>query len=561
METPLAQQSSESVFAKEELIIAFVQEAFPTIDLSPGTAIRDIVIRIYAHLETRIQEQIDLALTASSLLEISKNPEAVNELQLERLLSNYGVTRSEGASSIGKVRLFLSSDSSVLIDVNTVLTINNVEFNPAESLVLLPFTSFSGLSNQRLISPSGSVYTALIDVVASNPGAAGNVRAGSLVAGLTPAITGLISAKADSDFTGGRDSDDNTVLLEKMKTGIVGKLFAGRDHIKAKLKTEFPGIVDVGCVGFLDPEMTRDLVNGVHTGGRVDLFVKSATYPSRIQEHLTPRLVSFNTIDREGLFEFNFDSAKAAGLYSVESVKALLSQLGSFEIISDSRRLSNSGVHYIEDASKSAFSVFQTAIITFAVPFDSMIQAWSLQEVTPPTYNEFVGNLANYINNQPTSEFFKFYVEYLKMPDLQEIQTYVDLASERTLSAEMLVHAPVPVMCSLQIRLLKKIGSPDLDIAALKSSLASKFNSYGFGESIPGSALVHVVYSNVPEGYTVDLPIHMYGVVINPDLSKEVVFSSDALKATTNYDKGISPNNTAFFLESNLIDISIKECS
>lgn len=559
METPLAQQSPESVIAKEELIVAFVQEAFPTLDLTPGTALRDLVIRIYAHLETRIQEQIDLALISSSLLEISKNPDVADDVQVDRLLSNYNISRSIGGTATGKLRLFLTSSDSSIVSQDTEFMINNVVFRPTTAFLLLSATSFTAAANQRLLTPSGTVFTAVIDVVAVEPGSTGNVRAGALVAEITPAPTNYISGRADSDFTGGTDSDDNASLLSKLRNGVVGKLFGGREHIRAKLKTQFPTIVDVGCVGFLDPEMKRDLVNGVHMGGRIDLFVKSAPYPSRIQEQIVPKLLSFNSVDQDALFEFDWDADRASGLYLIESIKALLTQAGSYEIVSDIRALGNSGYHYIEDAAKSAFSSYQRIKVRFVVPFDGLMKAWSL-DTAAPTAAQFGSNLATYINEQPTKGFFKFYVEYLKMPELAEIQQYVDLASERSLSADILVHAPVPVLCSLQLRLLKKSGSSDVDLSKLKSALSNKFNSYGFGEIVPGSALIHVAYENLPEGYTVDLPIHLYGVLINSDLSKDVLFSSDALRPPMNPKKGISPNNVAFFLESNLIDVSIKEC-
>lgn len=560
METPLAQQSAETVIAKEELIIAFVQEAFPSLDMTPGTALRDLVIRIYAHLETRIQEQIDLALISSSLLEISKNPNVVDSIQVERLLSNYNVSRSVGATATGKLRLFLTSNESTIINGDTKITINNVIFKPTATFLLLAPGAYNAAANQRLVTPSGTVYTTVIDVIALEPGSAGNARAGSLVAAISPVPLNFISGKVDSDFTGGLDSDDNATLLSKLRTGVVGKVFGGREHIKAKLKNEFFGIVDVGCVGFMDPEMRRDLVNGVHMGGRVDLFIKSATYPTRTQEQITPKLISFDSVNGEGLFEFFMDVDKASGLYSVESIKATLVQAGSYEIVSDIRSLGDSGTHYIEDASKSAFSAFQRVKIRFTVPFDGMTQAWSLLNQTAPTRATFLSNLQYYIDNQLTQGFYKFYIEYLRMPNLQEIQSYVDLAEEKSLSADMLVHAPIPVLCSLQLRLLKKSGSTDVDLPKLKSALTTKFNSYGFGDIIPGSALIHTAYENLPDGYTIDLPIHLYGVLINPDLSKDVLFSADALRPPMNPAKGVSPNNIAFFLESNLIDISVKEC-
>jgi len=147
METPLAQQSAETVIAKEELILAFVQEAFPTLDLSPGTALRDLVIRIYAHLETRIQEQIDNALISSSLLEITNNPNTVDDTQVDRLLSNYNVTRSSGSTATGKLRLFLTTNDSTLIGVDTQFTINNVIFRPTTSFLLLSSAGYTAASN------------------------------------------------------------------------------------------------------------------------------------------------------------------------------------------------------------------------------------------------------------------------------------------------------------------------------------------------------------------------------------------------------------------------------
>jgi hypothetical protein len=559
METPLAQQSSDVVFAKEELIVAYIQEAFPSLDLSPGTALRDLVVRMYAHLETRVQEQLDLALVSSSLLEISKNPNATDDVQLERLLSNYNVTRSQGSTAAGKLRLFLSAADSTIINANTEIYINDVLFNPAESFLLLPASLYTGAPGQRLITPSGATFTAVIDLVAANSGSNGNVRTGALMASITPTPNVLISGKVDSDFTGGADADDNEVLLAKMRAGVVGKVFGGREHIKAKLKSQFSGIVDVGCVGFMDSEMRRDLVNGVHMGGAVDLFVKSASYPSRIQEQLVPQFVSFDPVNKQGTFEITLNVNQASGMYSIESIKAILNQAGSYEIVSDSRMFTALDRHQVSAEAVAPFSAFQMAVIRFVVPFEGMLLAWNSSQPAP-SFDLFNANVNTYIQNQATEQYFKYFVEYLKMPNLHEIQAYVDLASEKSLSADMLVHAPIPVMCSVQLRLLKKTGAADVNMNRLKSAIVSKFNSYGFGEAVQGSALIHTAYENLPDGYAIDLPIHMYGVIINPDLSKDVMFSSDALKPPINYLKGVSPRNTAFFLESNMVDVSIRDC-
>jgi|688.fasta_scaffold00026_53 hypothetical protein len=585
METPIADQSPEAVFSKEEQIIAFVQSAYPTLDLSAGTVLRDLVIKLYAHLETRIQEQIDLALISSSLLEISKNPDAVDDTQLERVLSNFNVTRAQGSTASGTLRMFFSSNNSTVIPKDMQFTMAGLLFQPAASYVLVSLENYTGASNQRVFEQSGSLYTVVIDLIAVTPGSAGNIRATTVVTGVTPSVSTLTSAKADSDFTGGADEDDNVTLLSKAKTGIVGKVFGGRDHIKAKLKTQFSGIKDVGVVGFLDPEMTRDLVDGVHIGNRIDLYVKSAAYPSRVQEKLAAQMISYDVSNQEALFEIVLPSSKAAGMYSVENIKSTLSQQAGLELVSDVRTLEGNSLHLVQGPESAAFTAYQKATIRFLVPYPhikeaatplalGLIENGSLGNPNPWLANEYVETSS--VVPSPTAptgpcnlflntgegfvDFFYFYVEYLKMPNIVEIQGYVDSAAERSLSADVLVHAPIPAMCSLEMRLIKPAGAQDPDMAALKAALVSKFNSFEMGQSIPASALIHTAYQNIPSGYTVDLPVHLYAVVIGQKLEKDIIYSSDALKPPKMPSRGLTQNTVAFFLESALVDIAVVEC-
>jgi hypothetical protein len=560
METPLAQQSSETVFENEQQIIAFVQAAFPTLDLSPGTALRDLVIRIYAHLEVRIQEQIDLALISSSLLEISKNPNSVDDVQLERLLSNYNVSRSDGSTATGKVRVFLNAPIGQIVPNTAVFTLGGHQYTPAIPVILSTPQTFTGAANQRLIEQSGSVYTAVIDVVATAPGAEYNVRNGTLVASVTPSLTSYISGKADADFSGGVDGDDNVALLEKAQAGIVGKLLSGRDHIKAKLMTEFPGVKDVGAAGFLDPEMTRDLINNVNVGGRVDLYVKSSAYPSRLQEQMKAWFVSYDPDIRYGIFETYISRSKGAGLYTVDSVRSLVSQLGSFELVSDVRFMEGNSIHLTNNITDVVYSSYQGLRIRFKVPFANILEAGTAVPNFPTSWDGSIEPVGRTWYNNPAIAEFLFFVEYLKMPNMVELQDYIDSAGQRSLTTDMLVKAPVPALCSLQMRLLKPAGAPDIDLAALRSALSSKFNSYGMGESIPASALIHTAYMNIPAGYTVDLPVHMYAVMIRPDQTKDVMFSSDALRPPRKPAEGLSGNTVAFFLDSSMVDVSVVSC-
>ena len=576
METSLTAQSPGIVFSKEEQIITFIQATYPNIDLSPGTALRDLVVKLYAHLETRIQEQIDLALISSSLLEISKNPGIADATQVERVLSNFNVTRGAGSTAGGTLRLFFSSGASVVISPDTNFTIGGLLFTPTSSYVLVLESSFTGGATQRILEPQGTLYSVTIQVTCKTAGSGGNIRASTVITKTSPSIATLVSGKADSDFTGGADVDDNATLLVKAKAGVVGKVFGGREHIKAKLKSQFSGVSDVGVVGFLDKEMDRDLLAGVHTGSRVDLYVKSANYPSRITEKVPVQMLSYQAATKTAIFELTLTTAQSSGLYSVESIRPSLEQLGGLTILSDIRTMVGNSLHFVGEGATPAFTAYQKVTIKFSASYERLKQAatplaltyiltGTTQNPTPwPDTSELSSGMPAYLFldlNPEIVDFFNFYVEYLKMPNLTEIQGYVDSAAERSLSADMLVKAPVPIMCSLQLRLLKPSGAEAPNLPNLKAALVSKFNSFEMGTSIPASALIHVAYQNIPTGYTVDLPIHMYGVIINPDLSKDVIYSSDALRPPNNPAKGATPNTCAFFLESNLTDISIVECA
>jgi len=559
METPLAEQSPEKVYAKEEQILSFVKATYPNLDLSPGTILRDLVVKLYAHLETRVQEQIDLATISSSLLEISKNPNVVDNEQVSRVLSNFNVERGSGSTASGLLRLFLTTSSSVVISPDTKFTVGGVIFSTPSSYVLVTSNNFTGAASQRLIEPSGTLFTATLPVSATNPGSAGNVRASTVISSIVPAISSIVSGKADSDFIGGDDVEDNVSLLNKAKAGVVGKALSGRAHINAKLKSQFAEIRDVGVVGFLDPEMHRDVVDEVHIGNRIDLYVKSASYPSRITERLPMQMISYDDkYTQEAIFEIALPPSKASGVYTIESIRSNLTQAGSFELISDKRTMQGNSIHLVSDKETPAFTSYQNIVFRFKIPYIY------INECALPTNS----SMSSWVSTaQPPSIFltqadqFHVYIEYLKMPNLKEVQGYIDSAEERSLSADMLVKAPIPVMCSMQMRLLRPTGSESPNVNILKSALVSKFNSFGIGKSIPASALIHTAYQNLPAGYSIDLPIHMYGVIINPDLSKDVIFSSDALRPPKNYSKGVSENTCAFFIEANLIDISIVECN
>jgi hypothetical protein len=222
--------------------------------------------------------------------------------------------------------------------------------------------------------------------------------------------------------------------------------------------------------------------------------------------------------------------------------------------------MEGNSIHLTNNITDVVYSSYQGLRIRFKVPFANILEAGTAVPNFPTSWDGSIEPVGRTWYNNPAIAEFLFFVEYLKMPNMVELQDYIDSAGQRSLTTDMLVKAPVPALCSLQMRLLKPAGAPDIDLAALRSALSSKFNSYGMGESIPASALIHTAYMNIPAGYTVDLPVHMYAVMIRPDQTKDVMFSSDALRPPRKPAEGLSGNTVAFFLDSSMVDVSVVSC-
>ena len=538
MPDALKDQPTSEVQAQEDLIVAFVQEAFPELDLSPGTVLRDIVVRIYGHLDVRLQQELAVAQASNSLLEISKNPDLADATQVDRVLSNFNVSRAAGAKATGKVRLYFTTGDSLVINTNWVITLAGKTFAPSAGFVLLQAANATGAANERILTSSGNLYTCTIDVIAVSSGAAGNIRGGTAISAASYALRNYSFGKADADFAGGSDDDTTADMLAKLKAGVVGKVFGGREHIRAKLKAQFPGVVDCGVVGMLDEEMTRDLVDGVHTGNRVDLYVKTARYPSRVNERLLATLLSYDSV-LGGIYEFTLPIDKAAGMYLVESIRSEQAQLGTYEVQSDVRLASSTELHVTPSVSDFTFSSFQTVQIRFLVP--------------PAHMQKYSYSLA------PTSTAY-FEVQYLRLPDIAEVQNYVDSPAERSLTADMLVKAPVPGLASVSMSISVPGSGITVDLDAVKAAIASRFNAFEMGSRIQASALVNAAYSVLPQGCTIDLPVQMYALIVRPDLTHDVLMSTSELLAPTQPGLAVSRNTVAFFLEASQVDIALRYC-
>ena len=572
---PLSEFTSDQILPIEELISSSINEVHPDLDLTPGSVLRDVVVNLYAALEARIRDSQDTAFKAGSLLEIEKNPEIADDLQVDRVLSNFNVSRSEGTKASGIVRIAVSSDTTTMVSSGTVFIFNDLAFKATSSVRAVetggnPGGEASNSSDTSLVAGVGGTYIFDVHVEAAEPGVLYNIVEGTKADTINPKISRMISATAIQTFLGGRDAETNTELIQKLKDGIVGKILGGRAHTEAKLKSVFPYVRGAGITGFGDPELTRDIVSiedgtTYHRGGTVDIHVKSANYPLLETLKFTSEEVTSTSIMTTSgsiqAFQLTLPREFARGLYAVRAIRP--------DDTSDPRSLGPSCIaEYDRYPSLPQGRAFKPAVETgLDLGFSSYQE---LRVIFVDTGNVTDPNTVDYS------------VDVMRMPFIDTIQEFVSEGEDRSVAADTMVKGVVPILLGCNLRIVTPPGSPDLDLDDIKIKISNAVNSIRFGRPIPTSLISYVVHKEIAGDAYLDLPISLYGKIYFPDKPKfddidntgtyygdadydngypdvSLVRSSDKLEAPNMPERGVSDKTVGFFLSPYTINISVVE--
>lgn len=682
-DSKLTDLSPTDVLSTEKLIVTYINEAFPDLDLTPGSVHRDIIVNLYAALEQRVRDGIDKVLKSNSLLEITKDPTIADDVQVDRVLSNYNITRSGGSKASGYVKIIIDADRTTLMPIGTRLTINSLEFRVTSSIRAVSSTeAVEDPEDISLVRGTGGTYFFNVPVESVGVGSKYNIKEGSKVTGISPKVARVVTAEAAQTLLGGKDSETNEELITKLKQGVTGKILGGRAHIEAKLKDEFPSVISAGATGFGDSEMTRDSGATV-SKARAEILVDSAATVSDLNG------TSFTLVDSAPISQtFLFNS-------SVTDTGAIigLSGLGTAASIADKIRASivsisaldisagpdpvvaNTDGHFPVQLTQGAdgaegntliTATDITDVITYSTDFSGggepqlyhrggMIDvhvrtAFSpLVETVSVTATQNTDNTNHYdfilskeqcnglyavsqvkledstdigtlciveydrFAELPTSGpapsintgidiGFSSYqkvrikvkdtessgatavysVQLLKLPFISTIQDYVAYGENRSVAADMVIKAAVPIFCGCNIKVVKPKAAADIDIFEIQIAIANAVNSVPFGRPIPVSLIAHTVHSHLPENAFIDFPIKLFGNLYYPDKPKfesidnsglsfgdegydtgepdiRQIRTTDTLRAPHEPMRGVSDKTVAFFLSPYSINLTVAE--
>jgi len=509
---------------RQQLLRDILQAEFPNMDLSPGGVFDALLFRGQGLLMGVQDIYVEDWRNSSSLKAIQDNPDTADDTMVDLLFSNYRAERVSGTQATGKIVVVISQSVSTPVPAGTVATAAELDFNIQETFVGTPNPEAVVSDTDRIITRrSDGNYSFKIDAVASSTGADYQVSQDTPFT-LDPVPQGFIYAYAESDFTGGTDTETNAEMVERLRQSLASTLASGRDAVVGKVQAQFPQVVDASITGHGQAEMTRDshALLPFSSGSKADVFVKTRSYP--LTETITKTATLVDTASH--LWEVALSSEESAGLYGVLRVSRVDSESSSLTLVNVNGTISIPTTEEIIPT-----------IVTEAEGYASAYMTYSVQFTDPDDDGQYD-------------------VSVLKMPDIDDINAYVRSSELMPPSSDYIARGPIPCMLSINVEILST-SSETIDAAAVRTAIATRVNGLGFRLDFPISVICSAIYSVIGVTGELQLPMDVTGTLYGPDNVTEVVASTNEIVFDEDPEENISENTVMFMVDPSNIGVTI----
>ena len=274
--------SETELLEAEYLTTQILQSKYPDIDVREGTAIRDLTIRPSATLLALVNKALRFYFAQNTIQGVTDETPAAF---VDKLMSNWFISRKSGTKSVINVRLSFARQKSISLQQDTFFSTNG-------TLKFLPATSFVIPTESLTFDAYNNEYYVDVDLTAENVGSDYNLSSGSL----------LYFSTFDPYFLHGEinylkqtadDTETNTQFLERAQDAISTRNLINVPSISTKIREDFPIVSEVTSSGMGDSDMYRDQVQVVaptiadpiwiHNGGMVDVYCRVPLTSSIIQ--------------------------------------------------------------------------------------------------------------------------------------------------------------------------------------------------------------------------------------------------------------------------------------
>lgn len=490
--TKITELSETQLSDAEAFLVEFIQTQLPelSVDLAPGTALREYVVKLCATYYAINQEDLRRITDSNSLKKVTEEPELADEEVLDNLASNYLIERKASARASGSARVILNAKKFTAISTNLVFTSSGVNFRATRNFSGVVSSADVLDTGTKLIQPYGTgLYSFIIELVADTEGSIGNITKNALFT-LSSGQGHIVSTVAETNFDGGRDSETNAELIGRLAGGISTKNLGSHRAAKAMVLEGFPNIVDISVIGAGDKEMIRDNDNlfGISVGGKSDIIVRSRHEP-QYKAITVEGVLSDASL---GTWSIAIPRDTAPGLYRV--VSATDPDNNPVEVLTLSRSTDTAEIPGIDftphlpTASCGAFSRYQTVFLTVKA--------------------------MNAAAGKTVGDKVDFTLSVLYPAQIDEVSDFVLDRDNRNPGGDYLVRGSTPCEVAVEIKITKGPGDPEVDTSVVSAAVSEAINKLQFVDGRLGADLVaQIVRNNVGARTVVNLPVTMTGTV------------------------------------------------
>jgi len=503
-----------------------IEGLIPNADASVGTVLNELVIKTAADAQAERALFLENFRNNLSLAQVLAQDEP-DEALLDNLLSNFNITRREGARATGTVNIFTQSEQRIYIPPTSLIICGDI--------ILQPVKSFVGITGEIDTVDTDSVSyvqtravdenTRVFPITAVTVDNLETVLTPGQVCVLDPASNFVSGVEIASTFTGGAPRETNVQLLERASLGVNARILAGKDHIRALLtSSEEIDVLDVAVFGLGDTLQLRDADNNgrLSSGGAVDVYVKTAQVPSLTSAALTGERQA------DGRFRVEIPREDFPGAYGVEQIFSeenlinteIETELG---FVPDPSQLT-----LMSETIHARYSQFQTMAVLFN---------------------------ADNVDSATTEAVFQ--VDVLFMPGLDVVQDILGAQNTKNFSFDALSKAAIAVVVTalIEIKHIQGIAPPTTE--AVRQEICDTVNGLTIGtEALLVSEIIAAAKRIFPEG-EVQVPINLLAHTFLPDGRKS--FSSSTASIKVAEDTGISSDNSLFACFPSDIEVTITE--
>lgn len=244
----------------------------PKFDVRPGTGYESLFFKPMQFILQPFADEANTLETAQSFRRILQqdDPDAFNEEAVDALASNIFVDRVAGSNSGGTARVYYVDP------VDREWPASGAVFTGSNGKTYTNPAPFAILATQMSAQIEEGNYYYDIPVQCTESGTDGDLDAGGLVEITNDSEAVLVTNKLA--FSGGTARETNTELITRARRSIgVRDLVTGKGANAILFENFASYLKEMQPIGFGDPEMMRDIQYNVHIGGKVDLFVKTAS--------------------------------------------------------------------------------------------------------------------------------------------------------------------------------------------------------------------------------------------------------------------------------------------